>query len=135
MKEHPEGTSPGERLRTERRRQNLTQSALAKQVGVDEKTIQRWEDNEAVPREYNLVMLGQVLGHSVVAAMGFPKIQSKAPETAEHADQPFRQQELPFPAIWNVPFEQNPLFTARDQILHRLPHSLLTHAPIVPPQP
>ena len=50
----------GERIATLRKDRNLSQEALAEQVGVTRQAISKWERDEALPDIYNLVTLAQI---------------------------------------------------------------------------
>ena len=52
----------GERIATLRKERNLSQEALAEQVGVTRQAISKWERDEALPDIYNLTTLGEIFG-------------------------------------------------------------------------
>ena len=52
----------GERITTLRKNRNLSQEALAEQVGVSRQAISKWERDEALPDIYNLTTLAEIFG-------------------------------------------------------------------------
>ena len=53
------------KLKEKREEQNLTQSGLATQIGVNQNTVSQWETGERIPRADKLVQLAQILGCTV----------------------------------------------------------------------
>lgn len=51
----------GDRLRDHRLRHGLSKRALAAEIGVSVPTVMRWEGGTAVPNDYNLYRIEQVL--------------------------------------------------------------------------
>ena len=49
----------------QRRKQNITQTALAKKISVSQAIISQWESGEALPRADKLPLLAEVLGCSI----------------------------------------------------------------------
>jgi len=94
----------GELLKTFRKRKRLTQKQLAQQLGVHANTISSWELGTYLPATRGLVL-----------------------ELARHLaldEQETRQLlEASLTALsphWQVPFQRNPLFTGREEILETL---------------
>src|SRR5258708_14493004 len=94
----------GELLKTYRKRKQLTQKQLAQQLGVHANTISSWELGTYLPATRGLVL-----------------------ELARHLaldEQETRQLlEASLTALsphWQVPFQRNPLFTGREEILETL---------------
>jgi len=94
----------GELLKTFRKRKQLTQKQLAQQLGVHANTISSWELGTYLPATRGLVL-----------------------ELARHLaldEQETRQLlEASLTALsphWQVPFQRNPLFTGREEILETL---------------
>ena len=94
----------GELLKTFRKRKRLTQKQLAQQLGVHANTISSWELGTYLPATRGLVL-----------------------ELARHLaldEQETRQLlEASLTALsphWQVPFQRNPLFTGREEILEAL---------------
>ena len=52
----------GKRITTLRKNRNLSQEALAEQVGVSRQAISKWERDEALPDIYNLTTLAEIFG-------------------------------------------------------------------------
>lgn len=51
----------GDRLRDHRLRHGLSKRALATEIGVSVPTVMRWEEGTAVPNDYNLYRIEQIL--------------------------------------------------------------------------
>ena len=49
-------------LKTLRERANLSQTELAAKLGVDARTIGRWEDGKNIPHRVYLKMLNRIFG-------------------------------------------------------------------------
>lgn len=62
--------SVGDRIREGRRRLNVTQSGLAKMVGVSSGTIGQWENNQTRPGGKNLLSLSDVLSTDPECLLG-----------------------------------------------------------------
>ena len=90
----------GQRLRRERQKRRWTQEELAKQIGVAKLTIIRWENDQAQPH---------------------PAMERKLYELFGKTAESFGMTRSPF---WNVPFERNPYFRGRDEVLTSLRKSL-----------
>ncbi len=99
------------RLRQARKRLRLSQEIVAKQIGVATLTYSRWEKGETFPTQYNLRSLCGFFGMSD-EQLGFASEQ----EQSFHSENTSR--------IWNVPFEPNPFFTGREEILEILHNTL-----------
>jgi transcriptional regulator with XRE-family HTH domain len=56
----------GGRIRDARLRANLTQMRLAERIGVDHRTVHRWEYATSVPNLSNLLLLADACGVSIV---------------------------------------------------------------------
>ncbi|MGA0714769.1 MAG: helix-turn-helix domain-containing protein [Gemmobacter sp.] len=61
----PDKTTFGDRLAGAREAQGMTQSGLARAIGVRIETMRNWEDDRAEPRANRLQMLSGVLGVSI----------------------------------------------------------------------
>lgn len=55
----------GERISAFRRRQGLSQEALAEKLGVSRQSVSKWERNESLPETDKLPLLAQALGISL----------------------------------------------------------------------
>ncbi len=93
--------SLGTRLRQERESRGWTQKELAEKINGSVRSLRRWENDKATPRQEMLDPLAGVFG--------------RPPEQWGTARQ------IP----WNVPFSRNPYFTGRQQVLEKL-HEALT---------
>ena len=54
--------TPAARIRSERRARGWTQQSLADQVGVNVRTVQKWESGTARPRNHRLLRLARLFG-------------------------------------------------------------------------
>ena len=62
----PEATTFGDRMTGAREASGLSQSELAKRLGVKVKTIRAWENDQSEPRANKLQMLAGLLGVSIM---------------------------------------------------------------------
>ncbi|MBV9713177.1 MAG: helix-turn-helix transcriptional regulator [Ktedonobacteraceae bacterium] len=97
----------GKRLRQQRQRRHLSQEALAEALGISPKSISRWEQGQALPQAYYRLQLSRFFDLS-------PEELFDDPETHTASS-----------IIWNVPYQRNPYFTGREQLLTHL-QTLLT---------
>jgi transcriptional regulator with XRE-family HTH domain len=63
----------GERLKEHRLRHGLSKRTLARQIGVSAPTVVRWEEGSAIPNDYNLYRIEQVLAESPPRGAGLPQ--------------------------------------------------------------
>lgn len=92
----------GEWVRQERVRRHLSQEALAEALGVSARSINRWEQERAVPQARVRLLLDRFFG-------AIPK------------DLLDELQEPPHSApLWVLPFPRNPVFTGREDLLQVL---------------
>src|SRR5690606_34258644 len=61
----PGDTTLGERIRTARKAARLTQTDLARQLGLTPQSVQQWEQDQSEPRRKRMVDLAAALGVSV----------------------------------------------------------------------
>src|SRR5579875_419515 len=100
----PEGkASFGQRLRYERQKRRLSQEELAEALQTTKLSIIRWEKDQVQPRPF---MERQIYEFFAKTAETFGVSSVK-------------------PVIWNVPFERNPYFRGRDDILAALHKALV----------
>ncbi len=114
-----QGLSLGQRLRHERERQHWSQEQLASALGeqgviVSVSSINRWEHDKMVPRNYYRDLLCRVFHLSYEVLFGPPEGPA-----IEQVEQPHEQ------TLWTVPYLRNHFFTGRDDTLNRL-HTTLT---------
>ncbi|GCE09107.1 helix-turn-helix domain-containing protein [Dictyobacter aurantiacus] len=104
----------GEYLAQIRTRLTLSQEALAEAIGTTSQSISRWERNKAIPRQYYLNRLAEVL-----------QISPENPLTAkgEH-----HLSESCSASLWHVPHMRNAFFTGRESILDQLHERLHAHS-------
>lgn len=102
-------SSFGELLKALRRRQRLTQSQLATELGVHRNTIGIWERGEFLPETKGIVL--ELARH----------LQLSDSETHQLLEASLTG----LSPSWNVPYVRNPFFTGREEILEAL-HEHLT---------
>ncbi|HEY1351080.1 MAG TPA: FxSxx-COOH system tetratricopeptide repeat protein [Ktedonobacteraceae bacterium] len=95
--------SLGKRLRVERERLHWTQKQLAGHLGSSVPSVNRWEQDKAIPRPD--------MFHRLIELFGRP------PERWGTPGQP----------RWQLPFLRNPYFTGREPLLRRLHQILAAH--------
>ncbi len=101
-------SSFGEILKTVRKHKRLTQKQLAQQLGVHYNTISSWELGSYLPETRGLILeLARLLDLNEQGT----RLLLEASLTA-------------LSPHWNVPYQRNPFFTGRDEILSQL-HDIL----------
>lgn len=116
--------TPNWRLKRQRELRNWTQQNVGGMVGVDSKLISDWERGVKFPSAYHRQKLCETFEKSPVE-LGF-FLEDAESSDDQPVDRPLRELEQAFPPIWNVPYERNPLFTGREQVLQQLHDSLIT---------
>ena len=116
--------TPNWRLRRERDLRNWTQQDVGGMVGVDSKLVSDWERGVKFPTAFHRQKLCELFEKSPVELGFFPEETESS--DGQQVDRPLREQEVAFPPFWNVPYERNPLFTGREQVLQALHDSLIT---------
>src|SRR5450759_2765662 len=98
---------PNERLRKAREARGWSQHQLAEKIGVDLRTITRWETGETTP---SAKLREELCLHFEMdeVALGFGRQAKKEPD------------------IFNVPYRRNPYFTGHESILKNLHDTLTT---------
>ncbi len=117
-------TTPNSLLKRERELRNWTQQYVGEKVGVDSKLVSAWERGVKFPTADHRQKLCELFGKSSVE-LGFYPAEAEN-SINQQTNRPLHQRELPFPPIWNVPYDQNPVFTGREHILLQLHTSLIT---------
>jgi tetratricopeptide (TPR) repeat protein/transcriptional regulator with XRE-family HTH domain len=97
----------GKRLRQERELRHLSQEALAEALGISARSISRWERDQAIPQAMIRLQLSSFFGLSPGEL--FSNLETETLSTS----------------IWSIPYQRNPYFTGRENILQQL-HTLLT---------
>lgn len=64
----------GEKLKSHRKLNNLTQEEVAEKIGVSGQAVSKWEKGECLPDCYNLKMLGEVYQVSVDTLLDVEKV-------------------------------------------------------------
>ena len=78
-----------------RTRHDLSQSALAKKLGVAEATVSRWETRSRYPRGAELRRIVKLTGISVSELLGFKKEKPDAEKTESGSDDRTGSQDRP----------------------------------------
>ena len=108
-----ENELPREGLRKARENLGLSQDELAKLVGVATKEVRRWEQGKADPYRYHRTKLAEHLGvtpeelEALLANTQEPPLQTQ-------------NQEQQTPRRWMMPYQRNPYFIGRDEVLESL---------------
>ncbi len=119
---------PNLQFKQERKRRRWTQVQVATKIGMQPDTIGKWERGVDTPSLYALEKLCTLFGKSA-AELGFEQV-AEEPVVYEEP-RPLSKKEKPFPPIWHVPHDENPLFTGREQILQQLHDTLLSQDAVV----
>src|SRR5215469_4003093 len=136
-------------LRRERELRGWTQQKVAEAISADMSMVSRWERGERKPDPYYREKLCALFGKDA-EELGFIESQKRAapppPNTVSSTDLTPQEQggvrgrSQATPSFWNVPYQRNPYFTGRDELLQHLHDALstknaaaLTH-PQRPPQ-
>jgi tetratricopeptide (TPR) repeat protein len=126
---------PNEGLKRERLLRGWRQQDVADRIGTDGYTVSRWERGRATPSPYFRQQLCDLFGKNA-EALGLlsaqPKAETARPLSSEAVGHPehggdethHAQDVTALPPYWNVPYQRNPFFTGREQILQQL-HQLL----------
>ncbi len=91
-------------------------------------SVGKWERGVDTPSPYARQKLCELFGMST-AELGLD--QEIEEPVIDEQPRPLSQKELPFPEIWNVPYDENPFFTGREEILHQLHTTLLSQDAVV----
>lgn len=126
--DHAKQPRPNLKLKQERERRNWTQMRLATEIGVAVDTVGKWERGIDTPSLYARDKLCKLFGKKAVE-LGFKQAVEEFEE--DKKSRLLSKKEQPFPAIWNVPHNENPLFTGREQLLHQLRDTLLSQDAVV----
>ncbi|MDQ2901972.1 MAG: tetratricopeptide repeat protein [Chloroflexota bacterium] len=94
-------TSFGETLKTYRKQQKVTQRQLADRLGVHYNTIWAWERGDYLPNTRNMVL-------EVAMHLHLDESQTRRLLDASLMD---------FPLYWSIPYQHNPCFTGREELL------------------
>ena len=116
---------PNKLLIYERLQHRWSQKELAERVGTTQINVSRWERGITSPSTYfrhQLCMLfdknEEELGLVPLRNPGGDEPSTDLPEPEQTSPTPLSS----FPQIWHVPFQRNPLFTGRDDILLSINH-------------
>ncbi len=115
-------------LKRAREQRNWTQVQVATKIEMQPDTVGKWERGVDTPSLYARQKLCELFGMSA-AELGLD--QGIEEPAAAQRSRPLGQKELPFPPIWSVPFDENPFFTGREQVLHQLHAVLLSQDAVV----
>jgi len=120
----PSKTTPNSLLKRERDLRNWTQQYVGEKVDVDSKVVSTWERGVKFPSTLHRQKLCELFGKSPVELGLYPEEAENS--NNQQINRPLHERELPFPPIWNVPYDQNPVFTGREHVLQQLHASLIT---------
>lgn len=82
----PETATFGDRVAAAREQAQMTQGALAKRLGIKEKTLQNWEEDLSEPRANKLSMLAGLLNVSITWLLTGEGEGVTAPDDPEEID-------------------------------------------------
>ena len=102
----------GETLKAARKRKRLTQKQLAQMLGMHHNTISSWEVGTYLPETRGLVL-------ELARRLDLDKLETR---------QLLEASLTALSPRWNIPYQRNPFFTGRDDILGQL-HCALHHDP------
>ena len=110
-------------LRQMRKERGWTQLEVADAIGVMKLAVGRWERGERMPQRFYREKLCELFGKNAVelGLLPDPTIKNPEQDTSTPA----------MPALWNVPYPRNPLFTGREDILYTL-YTLFNDEQIMP---
>src|SRR5579875_782032 len=91
----------GETLKAYRKQQKVTQRQLADRLGVHYNTIWAWERGDYLPNTRNMVL-------EVAMHLHLDESQTRRLLDASLMD---------FPLYWSIPYQRNPCFTGREELL------------------
>src|SRR5579875_2414311 len=100
----------GDLLKALRKQKRLTQQELADRLGVHRNTIGSWERGDFLPESKTLVL---ELAHQLQLDAHDTRLLLEASLTG-------------LSPYWYVPYQRNPFFTGREEILNQV-HSVLHH--------
>jgi tetratricopeptide (TPR) repeat protein/transcriptional regulator with XRE-family HTH domain len=111
-------------LKRERELRNWTQQDVGEKLGVDSKLVSAWERGVKFPSAYYRQKLCKLFGKTSIELGFYPEESENIID--QQINRPLHPKALPYPPIWNVPYEQNPVFTGRESILQQLRDALIT---------
>ncbi|QBD76601.1 tetratricopeptide repeat protein [Ktedonosporobacter rubrisoli] len=120
-KENSSTHVPNERLRQERLSHGWSQADVARQVGTDCFTVNRWERGRAHPSPHFRQRLCALFAKTVSELELWPELPQKVSPVP--ASPPSFQ-----PRYCSLPCMRNPCFTGREEVLHTI-HTFLTVTP------
>src|SRR6266487_2344504 len=115
MEEHVE-SSFGSVLRFFRRRINMTQENLAKKLKVHVNSVGLWERDEKLPESHEVVL-------NIAKYLLLNEEEKRLLLEARYGTASIER-------LYNVPFERNPYFTGRNNLLEHLHDQLITRKPV-----
>jgi tetratricopeptide (TPR) repeat protein/DNA-binding XRE family transcriptional regulator len=108
---------PNARLKAARERRRWSQQELADQLHITANSVSRWERGISSPGPYFRRQLCDLFG---LSAQELGLLAGKQEETAHQTDQASRVARSSLPTICTLPFQRNPFFTGREEVLAQL---------------
>ena len=118
---------PNQKLRHERERRAWSQLDVADKVGTTPLNVGRWERGITMPGPYFRQKLCEIFEKSAQElGLVHENTGTETPiEAPLHVPSTAPTQEVP-PLVWNVPYNRNPLFTGREEILTQVHLALIS---------
>ncbi|MBE3561922.1 MAG: helix-turn-helix domain-containing protein [Ktedonobacteraceae bacterium] len=112
-------------LKAFRLQHNWTQAQVAEKIGTTNLNVSRWERGVMLPNLYFRQRLCELFEVSA-SELGFVSDEeSLAVETRPYDHTPAFGETGSTPSVWQIPYQRNPFFSGREEILRRL-HTLLS---------
>src|ERR1051326_147076 len=120
----------GDLLRLFRKRSELTQAALAQQMGMSQRGISDWERGLYLPESREKALKLTALLYLDAAETEQLLVAARLQQPLDHG--PSGEQKR---IVWSVPYHRNPFFTGREELLELLQVRMTTPNAAGLPQP